>query len=126
MPQLYIRKPIQMQISKLIEPEEFAERIKKYHPEAEFKENTDTKTIEAVIQCDKVDNTKCAIEMSYDKKYVRFRFLGKGVIQLKNKEDKEKELEARYIASMCLARYFDLPMPKVDDVVKEAGIKQNL
>jgi nitrogen regulatory protein PII len=126
MPQLYIRKPIQMQISKLIEPEEFAERIKKYHPDAEFKENTDLKTIEAIIQCDNVDNVKCAIEMNYDKKYVKFRFLGKGVIQLKNAEDQKKELDARYVASLCLARYFDLPEPDVDDVIKEAGIKQNL
>jgi hypothetical protein len=123
MPQLYIRKPIQMPISRLIEPEEFSERIRKYHPEAEFKENTDTKTIGAIIQCDKVDDTKCVIEMNYEKKYVKFRFLGKGVIQLKSADDKKKELEARYVASCCLARYFDLPKPDVNDVIREANIK---
>ena len=127
MPQVYLRKSIQMPISRIITPDEFEERIKGYHPDAEFKMNTDTKTIEAIIQCDKVDNsTKCAIEMNYDKKYVRFRFLGKGVIQLKNAEDQKKEIAARYVASLCLARYFDLPEPDVDDVIKEAGIKQNL
>jgi len=122
-----MRKPIKMQISKLIESEEFAERIKKYHPEAEFRENTDKRTIEAIIQCDRLDECeKCAVEINYAENYVRLRFLGKGVVQLKGKEDKEKELEIRYTASCCLAKYFDLPEPNMDDVIKEAGIKQNL